>query len=162
MWEIVLFLLSVGFFFVLFFKVMQEFDRLKTESETSNEEITKRDMMIEYLQTEMDYISKEAKHQKGRAASAHTSKGLILEKWCPFMEHGEIEKHWESMNWSFLGSPIDYIIFDWDKDVENNKQNGKVVFLDVKSGNSRLSTKQRRIRDLIQEGNVEWREIKLE
>ncbi len=66
------------------------------------------------------------------------------------------------MNWSFLGSPIDYIIFDWDKDVENNKQNGKVVFLDVKSGNSSLSTKQRRIRDLIREGNVEWREIKLE
>jgi len=32
----------------------------------------------------------------------------------------------------------------------------------VKSGKSQLTTKQRRIRDLIQAGKVEWRTIRLE
>jgi len=158
MWEVLLFAFSLIWFFVLFYKVVSEFNRLQTD----NESLGEKELLITQLQTELDSINKEAKHQKGRAASAHTNKGLILEKWFPFMEHGDIEEHWKTMNWSFLGNPIDYIIFDWDKDVENNKQNGKVVFLDVKSGNSSLSTKQRRIRDLIIEGNVEWREIKLE
>ena len=161
MWEIILFSFSMIWFFSLFYKAINELNRIQIDNKTTKESLGQRDLMIEYLQTELEFINREAKHQKGRAASAHTTKGLILEKWCPFMEHSEIEKHWETMNWSFLGSPIDYIIFDWDKDVENN-QNGKVVFLDVKSGNSSLSTKQRRIRDLIREGNVEWREIKLE
>jgi predicted Holliday junction resolvase-like endonuclease len=39
---------------------------------------------------------------------------------------------------------------------------GKVIMLDVKSGKSQLTTKQRRIRDLIQAGKVEWRTIRLE
>jgi len=32
----------------------------------------------------------------------------------------------------------------------------------VKAGKSQLTKKQRMIRDLIKEGNVEWREIRLE
>ena len=39
---------------------------------------------------------------------------------------------------------------------------GKIVMLDVKSGKSQLTTKQRRIRDLIKAGRVEWRTIRLE
>jgi predicted Holliday junction resolvase-like endonuclease len=41
-------------------------------------------------------------------------------------------------------------------------ETGKVVFLDVKAAKSQLSTKQRRIRDLIKAGRVEWREIRLD
>ena len=39
---------------------------------------------------------------------------------------------------------------------------GKVVLLDVKAAKSQLTTKQRRIRDLIKAGQVEWREIRLD
>jgi len=93
----------------------------------------------------------EEMKQKGRAASAHTTRGQILEKWCPFLEHPQIEEHWKPKDWSFLGNPIDYIVWD---------EKG-IVFLDVKSGNASLSKKQRMIRDLIREGKVEWREIRL-
>ena len=51
-----------------------------------------------------------------------------------------------------MGNPIDYIVWD---------ENG-IVFLDVKSGKSQLTKKQRMIRDLIRAGNVEWREIRLQ
>ena len=57
----------------------------------------------------------------------------------------------------FIGSPVDMIVFDGasEKDVR------KVVFLEVKTGNSSLTTRQRRIRDAILEGRVEWRELRL-
>lgn len=117
------------------------------------------------LEGEMDKNEEKAqeiKKQKGRAASAHTTKGQILEKWCPFLEHPEIDPDWEAKNWTFMGQPIDYIIFDWRNDKEINVADGKVIMLDVKSGKSQLTTKQRRIRDLIQAGRVEWRTIRLE
>ena len=117
---------------------------------------------IDELTEENEEIGVEAKKQKGRAASAHTTKGLILEKWCPFLNHPEIEESWEAKNWVFMGQPIDYIIFDWDEDSDKNRTDGRIVMLDVKSGKSQLTTKQRRIRDLVKAGKVEWREIRLE
>jgi predicted Holliday junction resolvase-like endonuclease len=117
---------------------------------------------IEQITSQSEEKSEEIKKQKSRAASAHTTKGQILEKWCPFLEHPEIDPDWEAKNWSFMGNPIDYIIFDWRNDKTINMADGKVIMLDVKSGKSQLTTKQRRIRDLIQAGKVEWRTIRLE
>jgi len=85
-----------------------------------------------------------------------------LEKWCPFLEHEEIDAGWDAKDWSFLGQPIDYIVFNWLNDKDENVVNGNVIMLDVKSGASQLSTKQRRIRDLIKAGKVEWKEIRLD
>ena len=135
---------------------LQEENRLKVR-ETS-------DLMnqITEITSASEEKSQEIKKQKSRAASAHTTKGQILEKWCPFLEHPEIDPDWEAKNWSFMGNPIDYIIFDWRNDKTINLADGKVVLLDVKSGKSQLTTKQRRIRDLIQAGKVEWRTIRLE
>ncbi len=116
---------------------------------------------IEELTEENEEIGVEVKKQKGRAASAHTTKGLILEKWCPFLNHPEIEESWEAKNWVFMGQPIDYIVFDWDEDSDKNRTDGRIVMLDVKSGKSQLTKKQRRIRDLVKAGKVEWREIRL-
>lgn len=104
------------------------------------------------LSEKLQTTKEEEKKQKGRAQSAHTTKGQILEKWCPFIDHPQIEPHWKPKDWSFLGNPIDYIVWD---------EKG-IVFLDVKAGKSQLTKKQRMIRDLIRDGNVEWREIRLE
>jgi len=114
------------------------------------------------LQDDFLLMTSEMKKQKGRAASAHTQRGLLLEKWCPFLEHEEIDPDWDAKDWSFLGQPIDYIVFNWFNDKEENAEKGKVIMLDVKSGASQLSTKQRRIRDLIKAGKVEWKEIRLD
>ena len=117
---------------------------------------------IEVLQKDFLVMTGEMKKQKGRAASAHTQRGQLLEKWCPFLEHPDIDPKWDSKDWSFLGQPIDYLVFNWYDDKEKNLSEGVVVMLDVKSGKSGLTTKQRRIRDLVKAGKVEWREIRLE
>ena len=135
---------------------LQEENRLKVREADS---LTNQ---IAQITTQNEEKSQEIKKQKGRAASAHTTKGQILEKWCPFLEHPDIDPDWEAKNWAFMGQPIDYIVFDWRENKEINIADGKIVMLDVKSGKSQLTTKQRRIRDLIKAGRVEWRTIRLE
>lgn len=114
------------------------------------------------LRQELAEVKQSERKHKGRAASQATLKGQALEKWAPFLDHPSIDPSWKIENWSFLGSPIDYIVWHHFPSVEENLAEGKVVFLDVKAGKSGLTTKQRRIRDLIQAGRVEWRTVKLE
>jgi len=144
-------------------------EALLLDKEYSRQIHAEKDVLIQGLQlkneqmeTEIISIQAEARKQKGRAQSAHTSKGQILEKWTPFLNHAEIDTHWKAEDWSFLGQPIDYVVFDWHQDKQKNLKDGKIVLLDVKAAKSQLTTKQRRIRDLILQGSVEWREIRLD
>ena len=56
----------------------------------------------------------------------------------------------------FIGSPIDLIVFDGlgEGDVK------KVVFVEIKTGVSTLSTRERIVRDAVCAGKVEWLEVK--
>lgn len=57
----------------------------------------------------------------------------------------------------FIGSPIDFLVFDGlgEDDVR------KIVFIEVKTGASSLSTRERSVRNAIQDKNIEWLEIKV-
>jgi len=55
----------------------------------------------------------------------------------------------------FIGSPIDLIIFDGMD--EGNLKN--IVFMEIKTGSSTLSSRERHIRDAVLNLNVEWKEI---
>ena len=50
-----------------------------------------------------------------------------------------------------MGQPIDYISFGDDE----------ITFIEVKSGNSQLSQKQRHIRDLVKAKLVSWKEVRI-
>ncbi|HXV85837.1 MAG TPA: Holliday junction resolvase-like protein [Gemmatimonadales bacterium] len=52
----------------------------------------------------------------------------------------------------FLGSPVDFVVFDGlDQGALR-----RVVFVEVKTGGSDLTARERLIRDVIQAGRVEW------
>jgi len=55
----------------------------------------------------------------------------------------------------FIGSPIDLVVFDG----LGNDEVKKIVFVEIKTGNSTLSTRERLVRDAILARNVEWKEI---
>jgi len=57
----------------------------------------------------------------------------------------------------FLGSPIDYLVFDGMS--TGNPE--KVVFVEVKTGTSKTTPIQNKIKKLIQAGKVEWETIEL-
>ena len=56
----------------------------------------------------------------------------------------------------FIGSPIDLIVFDG----LGNEDLKKIVFVEIKTGVSTLSTRERLVRDAIIAKNVEWIEVK--
>lgn len=57
----------------------------------------------------------------------------------------------------FIGSPIDLIVFDG----LGNDEVKKIVFVEIKTGASTLSTRERLVRDAIVERRVEWIEMKV-
>ena len=72
--------------------------------------------------------------------------GLTLEQWIPISENYP----WNHRNFRFLGDPIDGIQFE----------NNKILLVEFKSGNSRMSNKQKTIQQLVENGKVEFIEIK--
>lgn len=57
----------------------------------------------------------------------------------------------------FIGSPIDFIIFDGLNTEEENLIR-EVVFLEIKTGNSTLTKRERLVRDAVRAGRVRWME----
>jgi predicted Holliday junction resolvase-like endonuclease len=57
----------------------------------------------------------------------------------------------------FLGSPVDFIVFDGLSDGEVKR----IVLVEVKTGAAALTTRERRVRDAVQAGLVRWLEVRL-
>ncbi|MFH1229040.1 MAG: Holliday junction resolvase-like protein [Candidatus Aenigmatarchaeota archaeon] len=58
----------------------------------------------------------------------------------------------------FLGSPIDYVIFD-------GMSEGKpidIVLMDVKQGGSRLTANQEKIKDAVEKKRMKWETLRLD
>ena len=72
--------------------------------------------------------------------------GKNWEVFAPFME--EFQKHATKENFRFLGNPIDGVVFEEDK----------IIFAEFKASGSQLSSKQKRIKDLVEQKKVEWYE----
>ncbi|MCK4730596.1 MAG: Holliday junction resolvase [Candidatus Aenigmarchaeota archaeon] len=75
--------------------------------------------------------------------------GKFKEQLAPFLP----DFNFNPTDARFLGSPIDFVIFDGAAD-SNVK---KIVFVEVKSGKSKLTKKEEQIRDVIYNGNVEFK-----
>lgn len=54
----------------------------------------------------------------------------------------------------FLGTPVDFVVFDGLSEGQVNR----IVFVEVKTGESNLSARERRVRDAVRSGRVEWLE----
>jgi predicted Holliday junction resolvase-like endonuclease len=97
------------------------------------------------------YETEKNKYKKllSQKKSSETRLGQISENLIPFLEGCP----YDPKTMHFLGNPLDYLVFDLDE--------GKVVFLEIKSGNSRASKKQKTIKSLIQKGHVYYEEMRI-
>lgn len=57
----------------------------------------------------------------------------------------------------FLGKPIDFLVFKGMDD----KQIEEVIFVEVKSGKSKLSQHEKRLKDVIDAKKVKWVEYRI-
>ncbi len=73
--------------------------------------------------------------------------GHLAEALAPLIADFPVEVGKEGTTTLFLGQPVDYVHFDPDEGV---------TFIEVKSGESGLSARQRRPRELVEAGRVRW------
>ena len=114
---------------------------LKEIIEEKNKKIT---------ETQKELIEEKEARKKvlSQKKSGEVRLGHIAEKLAPFLE----DFTYDPANASFLGQPIDYVVFEDEE----------VVFVEIKSGNARLSPKQKHIKELIENKCVTWKEIRID
>lgn len=102
--------------------------------------------LLKESELKIDKLIKDLTKERGRNKSVEVRTGFIMEKIAPFTEaFGENPK-----NVKHLGDPIDYICFDDDV----------ITLIEVKTGKSRLSTKQNKIKRLVEEGKVGFKVVR--
>jgi len=79
--------------------------------------------------------------------------GKVSEQLVPYLP----DFHFNPKDARFLGSPVDLVVFDG----LDEGQVRRVVFIEVKTGTSGLSGRERQVRDAIQARRVEWTEIRV-
>ncbi|ATZ61545.2 MAG: Holliday junction resolvase-like protein [Methanosarcinales archaeon Met12] len=90
--------------------------------------------------------------------SALTRSGKALEKLCPFLADFGYDPH--DVRW--LGDPVDLIVFDGYAEGHRTGDGlRQIVFVEIKSGKSKLTKAQRKIKALVTDGKVCWDEFKI-
>lgn len=81
--------------------------------------------------------------------SSETRLGQISEHLVPFLEGCP----YDPKNLHFLGNPIDFVSFDFDA--------GEITFIEVKSGNSKPTKRQKIVKNIVKQGRVNYAEIRI-
>lgn len=97
------------------------------------------------LSKKIKTLEETNKKQEFQLRSAYVKFGKSFEHFIPFCKDFPGDKE----NTVFLGMPLDFISFNQDK----------IIFIEAKTGDSKLSQKQKRIKKLIEEGKVEFKEV---
>lgn len=79
--------------------------------------------------------------------SISTKYGKMSEQFMPFLKNYPYDEH----NFRFIGTPIDGVQFEDDK----------IVIVEFKTGKSKLSEKQRKIKELVEKKKVKFEEIRI-
>ena len=91
--------------------------------------------------------------QDAIARSQATISGQVYEQLLPVLPNFPFSPK----DARFLGSPVDLVIFDGLDAGELQR----IVFVEVKTGGSGLSRRERQLRDVIQAGRVSWQEMRI-
>ena len=84
-----------------------------------------------------------------RVLGVSVGRGLMAEQFAPFTDTFQ-NLGWDIQEFKFLGRPVDGIQFEEDE----------IIIVEFKTGDSNMSQKQRRIKELIDEGKVRFQEIR--
>jgi predicted Holliday junction resolvase-like endonuclease len=85
--------------------------------------------------------------------SQSVTTGKVFEQLVPYLP----DFRFNPKDARFLGSPVDFVVFDGLSEGSVRR----VVFVEVKTGLAGLSTRERRVRDAVQAGQVDWFELRL-
>jgi len=93
-------------------------------------------------------------HRKDAIAKSRAVlSGMFSEQLAPFLPNF----NYKPTECRFLGKPIDFICFKGldEKDVD------EIVFVEVKSGNAKLSSTEKKLKEAIEKKKVRWEEYRV-
>jgi len=113
-------------------------------------EVARNETQVQFEQWKIAYTKdiRQDAIQKSQSVIA----GKVTEHFVPYLP----EFTYNPKDARFLGSPIDFIIFDG---LDEGQVKG-IVFAEIKTGSSTMSTRERQVRDAVQAGKIEWIEIR--
>lgn len=114
-----------------------------------NDELKETQKQLLDLQDELGSEREKNRTLLSQKKSSETRLGQISEHLIPFLNGCTHDPK----NLHFMGNPIDYLSFDFD--------DGKITFLEVKSGNSKASKRQKIIKNIIKTGRVFYEELRI-
>lgn len=129
--------------------LLQNEHEIKDLSYIIRKTFKERDILVETeksLLNDIKTLNKKIKQEQSKTKSTEIRTGLIMEKMTPFMD----VFHYNPSNAHFLGQPIDYIVFT-DKEI---------IFVEVKTGKSKMSPTQNKIKNIIEKGNIRFELIR--
>ncbi|MYE23474.1 MAG: Holliday junction resolvase [Gammaproteobacteria bacterium] len=92
--------------------------------------------------------------EDSRQRSRSVNLGQVVEHLVPFMP----DFPYDPKDAHFLGNPVDYVVFAGLRE-DNRVQ--EIVFVEVKSGSSKLTPRERSVKDAIENGRVSYWEARV-
>ena len=122
---------------------------LSIENNKSIETLKELQKEVINLQDDLGGEREKNRELLSQKKSSETRLGNIGENLIPFLENCP----YNPRDLHFLGNPIDFVCFDFDQ--------GEITFLEVKTGNSKPSKRQKIVKNIIKSGRVFYSEIRI-
>lgn len=97
----------------------------------------------------------EAGREDSRKRARSVNLGQVVEHLVPFMP----DFPFDPKDARFLGAPVDYIVF---AGLREDDRVDEVVFVEIKSGKSKLSTRERSVKEAVEDGRVAYYEMRVD
>ncbi|HQR31780.1 MAG TPA: Holliday junction resolvase-like protein [Blastocatellia bacterium] len=104
-----------------------------------------RNKLSEWMLDHEKNIRQDAVHR-----SQAVTTGKIVEHLVPYLPNF----NYNPKDARFVGSPVDFIVFDGLSDDEDDQLS--IVFVEIKTGMATLTRRERMVRDAIKAGRVKW------
>jgi len=104
-------------------------------------------IVIRYLWLKNYVLQREIKDILSQKQSLSVKYGKMSEQFMPFLKEYPFDEH----DFRFIGNPIDGIQFNEDK----------IIFIEFKTAGSRLSQKQKEIKNLVDNKQVYFKEFNI-
>jgi len=117
-------------------------------------------MRREYKLLLREWRMQEEKRIRSQALNRSRAvlKGKIGEQMAPLLP----EFRYNPADARFIGSPVDYVIFDgYSEALQGQGRIERIVLLDVKTGRAKLSPIEKKVEEAVTSGRVEWETLEL-
>jgi predicted Holliday junction resolvase-like endonuclease len=132
----------------------REIALLKKDITLLNENLEQYIKNLENVSQEYNKQVEANKTLISQKSSISTRSGNYVETLAPLLEQFPVDIFDKNNSLKFLGDPIDYICFSWEKP--------EILLIEVKSGDSSLSTRQKLIKKMVQEGLIRFIEYRMD